>query len=154
VSGVGLGWINVRRSGRAAPDVRIEEWPYDVEQSLGPEVAAWAERTELLGRMSDEQVLDHAWVRRPDVRQETAGVPGGADPETIVLRQQRGMRRAVQVDTVEAGLVGASDGDLTARQLLDALADLLGEDAAALASARVARVRGLVADGFLESGVR
>ncbi len=32
VSGVGIGWINVRRSGRAAPDVRIEEWPYDVEQ--------------------------------------------------------------------------------------------------------------------------
>ena len=46
-----------------------------------------------------------------------------------MLRQQRGMRRARQADTVEAGLVGACDGDLTVGQILDALASLLGEDA-------------------------
>ena len=55
---------------------------------------------------------------RVDVRQETVGEVGVGDPETIVLRQQRGMRRARQADTVEAGLVGASDGDLTVRQLV------------------------------------
>ena len=52
-------------------------------------------------------------VARADVRQETLGQPGAADPETIVLRQQRGLRRARTVDTVEAALVGACDGDLS-----------------------------------------
>ena len=86
---------------------------------------------------------------RVDVRQETVGEVGAADPETIVLRQQRGMRRARQADTVEAGLVGACDGDLTVGQILDALASLLGEDATVLRRDRAAAVRELVADGFL-----
>jgi methylase of polypeptide subunit release factors len=154
VRGVGLGWITLRRTGRATPDVRLEEWPYEVEQPLGPEVAAWTERADLLGAMSDDEMLDHPWMRRSDVRQETVGVPGEADPETIVLRQQRGMRRAVQVDTVDAGLVGASDGELTARQLLHALAELLGAEAEQLVSGRAARLRSLVADGFLEERPR
>ena len=71
---------------------------------------------------------------RVDVRQETVGEVGAADPETIVLRQQRGMRRARQADTVEAGLVGACDGDLTVGQILDALATLLDEDAGGAAA--------------------
>jgi hypothetical protein len=59
------------------------------------------------------------------------------------------MRRARQADTVEAGLVGASDGDLTVRQLLHALASLLDQDAHTLCRERAAAVRELVADGFL-----
>jgi len=91
-------------------------------------------------------------VARVDVRQETVGEPGAADPETIVLRQQRGMRRARQVDTVEAALVGACDGDLTVGQILDALGDLLDEDPAVLRRERVAAVRDLVVDGYLTVG--
>jgi uncharacterized membrane protein len=59
------------------------------------------------------------------------------------------MRRARRVDTVAAGVVGACDGDLTVGQILAALADLLGEDPAALAQDRIGTVRELVADGFL-----
>ena len=68
-----------------------------------------------------------------------------------MLRQQRGMRRARQVDTVEAALAGASDGDLTVGQLLAALAEILGDDAIGESGdvARLAGVRELVADGFL-----
>jgi hypothetical protein len=76
------------------------------------------------------------------------GAPGAEDPEVIVLRQQRGMRRARQVDTVEAALVGASDGDLTAARLYAAIASLLGTEPPSVAEqARV--VRELVAEGFL-----
>ena len=88
-------------------------------------------------------------MTRVDVRQESHGEPGAGDPETIVLRQQRGMRRARQVDTVEAGLVGACDGELTVVQILDALASLLGEDPVALRRDRLRTVRELVADGFV-----
>jgi hypothetical protein len=77
------------------------------------------------------------------------GAPGAEDPETIVLRQQRWMRRAHQADTVVAGLVGACDGDLTVGQILDALATLLDREPADLRATYEPEVRGLVVDGFL-----
>jgi hypothetical protein len=145
ITGVGFGWVNLRRTDRAQPQVRVEEWPYEVEQPLGPEVVAWTERVELLASATDEELLATAWRLREDVRQETVGRPGEEDPEVIVLRQQRGMRRARQVDTVDAALVGACDGDLPAGRLLAAVGQLLG----ASVDDRVRAVRELVADGFL-----
>ena len=39
---VGFGWVNLRKvsSGGSGPTTRLEEWPYDIEQPIGPEVAA------------------------------------------------------------------------------------------------------------------
>jgi hypothetical protein len=147
ITGVGMGWVVLRRAGRDVPDVRVEAWPYEVEQPLGPEVGRWAARCDRLAA-SDADLLATAWSRRPDVRQETVGEPGAEDPETIVLRQQIGMRRARRVDTAEAALVGASDGDLTATQLFGAIGRVLGEQPDEVAGA--ATVRDLVHDGYLE----
>jgi methylase of polypeptide subunit release factors len=151
IDGVGFGWLHLRRVERT-PVLHLEEWPFEVEQPLGPEVVERARRTDFLAATDDAALLASRPVTRVDVRQETTGEPGASDPETIVLRQQRGMRRARQADTVEAGLVGACDGDLTVGQILDALADLLGEDAAVVRRDRVGVVRELVADGFLLPG--
>ena len=68
-----------------------------------------------------------------------------------MLRQQRGLRRARQVDTVEAALVGACDGELTVGQILDALAQLLDRDPAQTRETYLPVVRELVAEGFLEA---
>ena len=158
VEGIGFGWLNLRKvddaDGRARRDpvLRLEEWPYDVEQPLGAEVAAWGRRIEHLAGAQDARLLVERLAVRPDVRQETFGAPGAEDPEQIVLRQQRGLRRARQVDTVEAGLVGACDGDLAVGQILDALASLLDEDPERLRETYLPKVRELVAEGFLESG--
>jgi hypothetical protein len=54
------------------------------------------------------------------------------------------------VDTAEAALVGASDGELTAGQIVDAVAVLLSQDAGRLRSELVGRLRELLADGFLD----
>ena len=151
VEGVGFGWLHLRRVDRE-PVLRLEEWPFEVEQPLGREVADRGRRTDLLAAMDDAGLLASRLMARVDVRQETIGEPGAADPETIVLRQQRGMRRARQVDTVEAALVGACDGDLTVGQILDALANLLDQDPAVLRRERVAAVRELVLDGYLTAG--
>jgi len=151
IEAVGFGWLHLRRVDRP-PVVHLEEWPFEVEQPLGPEVADRARRTDLLAETSDEALLGTRLTAPVDLRQETAGEPGASEPETIVLRRQRGMRRARQVDTVEAGLVGACDGDLTVGQILDALATLLGEDAAGLRRDRLPAIRELVADGFLLPG--
>lgn len=150
VTGVGFGWVTLRRTDRDRPSVRTEEWPYEVEQPLGPEVDGWLRRTDLLAGLDDEALLATRWRVRADVRQETVGAPGAADPEVVLLRQQRGLRRARQVDTAEASLVGASDGDLTAAQIVDAVAALLSVDAGTLRSELVGPLRELVAEGFLD----
>jgi SAM-dependent methyltransferase len=168
VEGIGFGWINVRAPGggssgdrarlsgdraRLSGDraqSRFEEWRWEVEQPLGPEVVAHFDRTAALRELSDEALLAARLRLRADVVQETYGPVGAEDPSRIVLRQQRGMRRARQVDTVEAGLAGASDGDLSVGRLLGALEQILGPDAQA--DGRLAGVRELVAEGFLDLG--
>jgi len=148
VEGIGFGWLHLHRVDRE-PVVHLEEWPFEVEQPLGREVAERGRRLDRLAGLTDEELLALRLVTRVDVRQETVGEPGAADPETIVLRQQRGMRRARQVDTAEAGLVGACDGELTTGQILDALAALLGQEPAALRTATTPVVRDLLVEGFL-----
>ncbi len=148
IEAVGFGWLNLRRTDRE-PVLHLEDWPYEVEQPLAGEVADRGRRTDFLAGADDAVLLGARPTTRVDVRQETAGEPGAEDPETIVLRQQRGMRRAHRADTVVAGLVGACDGELTLGQILDALASLLDEDPAGLRERYVDEVRGLLADGFL-----
>jgi hypothetical protein len=151
VVGVGFGWLNLHRAPEGREPVRrLEEWPFEVEQPLGPEVEAWGARVGLAGQ-DDRTLLASRLTTRVDVRQETLGAPGAEDPETIVLRQQRGLRRARQVDTVEAALVGACDGDLTVGQILSALAEILELDEAGTTDAALPMVRELLAEGFLEA---
>ncbi len=76
------------------------------------EVAAHFARMSTLRGLTDDELAASRPRLRDDVVQETRGPAGAEDPSTIVLRQQRGMRRARQVDTVEAALAGACDGDL------------------------------------------
>jgi hypothetical protein len=151
IEAVGFGWLHLRRVDRE-PVQHLEEWPYEIEQPLGGEVADRARRLDFLAGTSDEELLGTRLTSRVDVRQETVGEPGATDPETVVLRQQRGMRRARQVDTVEAALVGACDGELAVGQILGALAVLLDDSAATLRSGRLGAVRELVTDGFLLPG--
>ncbi|MBC2932471.1 methyltransferase [Nocardioides sp. zg-1228] len=154
IEGVGFGWINVRLGGTGQVGSRHDllEWPYDVEQPIGPAIHAWGESVADLRDLSDEALLATRLRAREDVQQETVGRPGAEDPEAIVLRQHRGFRRARTADTVEAALVGASDGDLTLGQLLGALATLVGRDEADLRSGYLSVVRELVGEGFLALG--
>ncbi|QCX28770.1 DUF7059 domain-containing protein [Nocardioides jishulii] len=145
IAGVGFGWINVRRGGTAR---ELVEWPYDVEQPIAPAIEEWEATHDALAGVHD--LAEERLVLRRDVRQETQGSPGAEDPETIVLRQQRGMRRARQVDTLEAALVGACDGDLTVGQILDAVASLLDSDPVAVRAQVLPSVREMVAEGFLD----
>jgi hypothetical protein len=140
VQGIGFGWINVHKAVHASDYL---DWPYAVEQPVAPAVRDWAHAvTRLVGEGDRLRV-------RVDVVQETTGEPGSEDPETIVLRQQRGLCRARQVDTVEAALVGACDGDLSVGQILDAVATLTEQDPGQLRATYLPVVGGLVVEGFL-----
>ncbi|MFL6107864.1 MAG: methyltransferase [Marmoricola sp.] len=146
IEAVGFGWISLRNSGSTNPDVRLEDWRWEVEQPLGPEIERHFARVAELRELSDEALLASRPVLARDVVQETFGPAGAADPSQIVLRRQTGMRRAEQVDTVTAALAGAADGDLSVAQLLNAIGELVGE---VDVQERLEQVRALVRDGFL-----
>ncbi|WP_030677899.1 DUF7059 domain-containing protein [Streptomyces sp. NRRL B-1347] len=148
--GVGFGWITLRKSGAAEPSVTIEEWPHPVEQPLGETVRAHFARQDYLRAHDDAALLADHFKLAADVVQEQVGMPGAEDPEHVVLRQHRGMRRATRVDTVGAGFAGVCDGTLGAGRILDAIAQLMGEDPVALRDRTPAQIRLLVEQGFLE----
>lgn len=142
VEAIGMGWVTLHNTPGAAT---CEEWPYEIEQPIGPHVLARFERIERppaeLGRLRLQVAAD--------VVEESAGPPGADHPATIVLRRQRGMRRAEQADTVLAGFVGACDGELTADQILGALAHLLDLHLDELRRDYLPQIHRLLTEGFL-----
>ncbi|THA76372.1 class I SAM-dependent methyltransferase [Streptomyces sp. A0642] len=151
--GVGFGWIALRKSAAAAagePSVVIEEWPHAVEQPLGPVVEAHFARQDYLREQDDAGLLAAHFTLAAEVVQEQVGLPGAEDPEHVVLRQNRGMRRATKVDAVGAGFAGVCDGSLPAGRILDAIAQLMNEDPVLLRDRTPQAIRLLVEEGFLE----
>ncbi|MET9377688.1 class I SAM-dependent methyltransferase [Streptomyces sp. NPDC002992] len=151
---VGFGWITLRKnpavaSGAVEPSIVIEEWPHPVEQPLGDTVRAHFERQDYLRSHDDAALLAEHFALAPEVVQEQVGLPGAEDPEHVVLRQNRGMRRATKVDHVGAGFAGVCDGSLSAGRILDAIGQLMGEDPVLLRDRTPQAIRLLVEEGFL-----
>lgn len=149
VGAIGMGWLTLRKTHRADPWLEIEDWPHPIEQPIGPAIAAGLTAVELEWSLSDDDLLARSWVLAPDIVEETLGLPGGAGPQQIVHRQQRGFRRAVEVDTALGGILGACDGELQLSRIVDSVADILGADAELLADETVPTIRRLVRQGFL-----
>lgn len=148
ITGVGMGWLSVHRTDTDHPDLRVEQWPHAVEQPVG-EAFALQQDGVAAARCSDDVLLATRWSLADDIVQETLGAPGAEDPNHVVLRSQRGFRRAVEVDTALGGVLGACDGDLPLGTIIDAVAGLLDVSAPHLRAEVVPRVRELVADGML-----
>ncbi|MGQ4514601.1 DUF7059 domain-containing protein [Streptomyces sp. DW26H14] len=147
---VGFGWITLRKSASARPSIVVEDWPHPVEQPLGETVRAHFARQDYLRTHDDAALLAGRFTLAPEVVQEQVGLPGAEDPERVVLRQHRGMRRATEVDTVGAGFAGVCDGTLSAGRILDAIAQLVDEDPVALRDRTPESIRLLVGEGYLE----
>jgi methylase of polypeptide subunit release factors len=151
VEAIGFGWIALRRAEVVSPVRRVEDWPHPVESPLGPHIAGHFHRTAWLREYGTEEALAGARVRLADeVQQEQIGRPGAEDPEYLVLRQVRGLRRARRADTATAALVGACDGTLPLGLLVDAVASVLDEDRTELRTRLLREARELVTEGFLE----
>lgn len=149
VAAVGMGWIVLHKRGRAAPSIEIEDWPYPVEQPIGPAFAAERAAADAERALTDAGLIQRSWVLADGITEESFGWPGSAHPQRIVHRQHRGFRRAVEVDTALAGILGACDGDLSLGQLIDSVADILGIDREALTADVLPRIRTLIKQGFL-----
>jgi methylase of polypeptide subunit release factors len=150
IEGVGMGWLLARRPAGPGPAHRtLETWPYAVEQPVAPAFAHELDVVDRWRTRTADEVLGTAWRLAPDVVEETVGPPGANDPASIVLRQQRGLRRAVALDTATAGVLGACDGELSLRTLVETVAGLLDLEPGPLAVALVDRVRTLAVDGVV-----
>ncbi|MEO5874551.1 MAG: methyltransferase, partial [Streptosporangiaceae bacterium] len=144
VTGIGFGWISLRKGGGA---VRIEELRHAVEQPVGGYV-----ETVLDGFAAARLGVSDTVRTAEGIVQEQIGPPGADDPERIVLRQTAGLRRAAGVGTVEAALAGVCDGTIPLEPLLGAIAQLTGMDEQSVRDHTQAVLPELIADGFFYNG--
>ena len=86
-----------------------------------------------------------------DVTEERHQRFGAEHPEVILARQGSGFRRVARLDTATAGVLSASDGELSVGQLVGAVAALLELDDVGRAGL-LAALRELYEDGFLVEG--
>lgn len=144
IEAVGFGWVHLRAGGSGHH--HVEQWHHQIQSPIGEFVPQHFVSRQLAAQLDDTTLTNLRLRCRDDVRQETFGAPGAADPEQVVLRQHRYMCRARLVSTWEAALVGACDGELTVGQIMAALDDILGSGQA---EAGLESVRELMAEGFL-----
>lgn len=157
VAGVGFGWVRLDRpaAGRTSPvRRRLEHIGHPAQQPVGG-VLAEAVRREL-----ELERLGPAWeelhLEVPEhVTEERHGRPGAEDPAVILVRQGAGLQRTAVLTSAAAGLMGACDGELSVRQIVEALGMLLGWEAPAGQRSQealdlLAQTRSLLVDSFLE----
>jgi methylase of polypeptide subunit release factors len=148
VKGIGFGWICLRNDAAQDATVRVEELRHEIDQPVGPYLPDVVDGAMSAHRLTDAALLAARVALAPGVREERISVPGAPDPERILLRQTQGLRRVAQVGTVEAALAGVCDGTIPVGPLLDAIAELIGQDPAVLRERTPASLRGLIAEGF------
>jgi methylase of polypeptide subunit release factors len=153
VEAIGFGLIWLHRPAEARPgaaSTRFEEITYPIEQPIGPYLAAAVERADWLDA---HELADAHLVVAEDVTEERHQRPGAEHPGVILLRQGAGLRRTNLLSTELAGFVSACDGELSVRQLIGALAALLGGgddfDDDGFRARLLSDVGNLVRDGFL-----
>ncbi|TKV26507.1 methyltransferase [Arthrobacter sp. NamB2] len=156
VEGVGFGSVWLRRPAASRDLVRMtfEEITHDIEQPVGPHLAAAVERSDWLAAHTEQAasgvgIAEEFLLVADDVTEERHQRPGAEHPGVILLRQGAGLRRTTLLSTELAGFVSACDGDLTAGQIAGALAMLLQRPDAAFTSELLVDVEQLIREGFL-----
>ncbi len=156
VEGIGFGSVWLRRPSNPSDLVRVtlEEITHEIEQPVGPHLAAAVGRGDWLAAHTEQApsgigIADEFLLVADDVTEERHQRPGAEHPGVILLRQGAGLRRTTLLSTELAGFVSACDGDLTAGQIAGALAMLLERPDTAFTSELLLDVEQLVRDGFL-----
>lgn len=154
VTAVGFGFVVLRQPVRAdaARFVRTEIITSPLGSAptgIGDHVLAGFRAHDRLAALTDAALLGERLTVAGDVTEERHYWPGDDNPTVIRLRQGGGFARTIDADAALAGLVGASDGELTVGEIIGALADLLEVDEGALRDDLLPRVRELVVTGLL-----
>jgi methylase of polypeptide subunit release factors len=151
VAAVGMGLVNIRRTGSSRPTIVCEDVVQAVEQPIGSEIASWFDRTAWLNARTDDALRASTVTAQPDLVQAQQSVlsADGWQPALTQLRQSRGMRWEIEIDQAVAALVAASQAALPLTVVLSLIAASLGESEPAVSDALLPVVRDLVQRGVL-----
>jgi hypothetical protein len=154
VTAVGFGYLLLRRPSDpgARRLVRTEVLTSPLGSAptgIGDHLMACLRAHDAIADLDDTAVSALRLEVAPDVTEERHYWPGEENPTVIRLRQGGGFARTIEADAALAGLVGASDGELTVGAITNALADLLEVDEGALREQLLPQVRELVVSGLL-----
>ncbi len=150
VTAIGAGYLLLRAPGPGtAPLRRFEHLDTPLGAGLARALAGGLAAHDWQAARSDDALADSRLTVAPDVTEHRHHWPGEADPTVLELRQGSGFARVRRVDTVLAAVVGASDGELTVRELVRAVARILQVDGDATLAAVLPAVRELLVEGFL-----
>ncbi len=159
VEAVGFGSVWLRRPAGEDALVRVvlEEITHEIEQPIGPHLAAAVGRADWLSARTEQSasglgIADEFLLVADDVTEERHQRPGAEHPGVILLRQGAGLRRTSLLSTELAGFASACDGDLTAGQIAGALAMLLERPDPAFSTGLLVDVEQLIREGFLIPG--
>lgn len=151
VSSIGLGSIRIQRD-----EVGDQQGVIRLEQAIGAIASGAAARLTAAfragiqaQRMTQAQMLATHWVRERTVVEVREYTPGEESPKAILLRAESPIARTVVADPLLAAAVGACDGELSLRQIVEALATLLEVAETAVRDALCAEVRELCWMGIL-----
>jgi hypothetical protein len=154
VTAIGFGYVVLRRPHDPSTSrwVRTEAH-YDplgsAPSGIGDHLMAGFGAHDELALLDDDALLARHLRVASDVTEERHQWPGAEGPTVIRLRQGGGFARVIEADAALAGLVGASDGELSLGQIIGALADLLEVEEETLVAELLPRVRELVIVGML-----
>ncbi|HWI32234.1 MAG TPA: methyltransferase, partial [Microbacterium sp.] len=148
VSGIGMGWVVLRRPGGAVTLARYEKIGHAPGRVAGliSHALAAHDRLEAIG---DDGLAASTLLVASDVTEARHHLPGEEGPSVLELRQGGGLARTVPVDPALAAVVGACDGELPVGALIDAVAQLLEVGPEELRGDLLPRLRELVFTGFL-----
>ncbi|MGO1544478.1 MAG: DUF7059 domain-containing protein [Gulosibacter sp.] len=150
VQAVGMGMFFLHRAPEGVEPVRrFEVLEHQLEQPLGARIRDAFTADDWLRERNDEDLIDETFVVAGDVTEERWTIPGDANPSAMLLRQGGGFRRTFPESTELSSFVSVSDGELTGRQILTAIAALLEVDQDELNTSVLRDVRDLVSLGFL-----
>lgn len=153
VVALGLGSVRLRRLRVATgegPIVHLERVSGALGERAGVSLSRAFDAGIQAAEADDATLLGSRWVRVDEVCEEREHTPGEEAPRAIALRSDAGIARRITVDPLLAAAVGACDGELTLRQIADALASLLEVEPEATREAVLSGVRELAWLGVLE----
>lgn len=152
VDSIGFGMIWLRRPDPQAMGERLhrfEELTYPLQQPLAPFITEAVAHYDAVTSLDDEALLAQHLLVAEDVTEERHATPGSEHPSVILLRAGAGLRRTILETTETSGFVSACDGELSAGQIVNALAALLDWQDATPRQELISNIRELLEKSFL-----
>lgn len=151
VAAVGMGLINLRRTGGGAGRVVCEDVGQPVQQPSGGAIAQWFDRAAWLRDRTDRDLLAATVQAGPDLVLGTSSVldPAGWRSARRTVRQSHGLRWELEVDEAVAGLIAGCAEPAPLRPLLQLLAAAHDASVEAVGDALLPVLRDLIERGFL-----